>query len=897
MAPLCRLMLVWAVLFAAGVCCRAAAPAAENRTFDAAVQKLNAGFYQQAEADFADFVKKFPGSALLPEAVLFQAEARIKLTNYVGALDLLGFYQAQSGKRADEYLFWQAEALSQKGDLAAAADAFAKLARDFPDSPRRLEASVREALTRSLLSEWARAVTLLRETNGVFQAAVRAHSTNEMVARGYLLLAEGHMRNAEYPAAEQVLQGLAAWSLNAQLTWHRQNLLCRLLAATGRSEPALQAATNLLALAASAGAGAFQAESFALYGELLERASRPGEALTAYQRNLACGVPPQWQRLSITKVTELSLALTNVPEATQALQKFIEQCPGAPCGDLALLTLGELELRQHQLSPLLAVVALSTNAPAPTNRIQQALTHFQTLTNKFPQSTLLGKALLDAGWCFWLENRMADSQVAFENAIARLPLSPDQAIAYFKLGDTQFRRTNFQAAVGSYSAVVARFASFSQVTNTLVEPALYGIVRAGLAQGDLSVATNALDRMRAWFPGGSHTDRAVLLVGQEVGQRDPAAARTLFAEVRDRAANSPLLPKIQLAIAHTYEQEDRWTDAIAQYAQWLVSFTNHAEQARAEYSQARACSKANLQTNAFNLFTNFLARFPKTEFAPLAQWWVAGYYYRVLGDLKAAEQNYQVIFQNTNWPVTELTFQARMMAGRVAFERGGWTDARRDYFGWLASDTNCPPTIKEETFRLLRAQAWIALGDTLVSQDSTNKAVDYNQALTAYDQVLSLCPSNQMAALALGQKASCLLQCARSSEDYLTVSNSFQQVLDSPYADAKARSIATVGLGTTLEKMAQLRVGSEQTTLLNLALSTYLDVFYFSPKIFRELEKPDPFWTREAGLKAARLAESLKLFRQAANVYQRLQDLFPPLRLEGRINNLRALEQAASQKS
>ncbi len=894
MALLCRLILVWAVISAAGICCRAAAPA-ENRAFDAAVQKLNAGFYQQAEADFAEFVKKFPASPLLPEAVLFQAEARIKLTNYAGALDLLGFYQSQSGKRADEYLFWQAEALSQKGDLPAAADSFGKLARNFPDSPRRLEATVREAMTRSRLSEWPRAVGLLQETNGVFQAAVRAKTTNEMIARGYLLLAEGHMRNAEYAPAEQVLQALADWPLNAQLTWQRQNFFCRLLAATGRGEPALQAATNLLALAASAGAGAYQAESFALYAELLEQAARPTEALAAYKRNLACGVPPQWQRQSVTKVTELSLALTNVTEATQALQTFIEQCPGAPCGDLALLTLGELQLREHQVSPSLAAVAAATNAPTLTNRLQLALTHFQALTNKFPQSPLVGKALLDAGWCFWLENRMAESQLAFESAIPRLPASPDQAIAYFKLGDTQFRRTNFHAAVGSYTAVIDKFTSFPQVTNSLFEPALYEIVRAGLADGDLPTATNALGKIRAWFPNGSHMDRAVLLVGQEVGQRDPSAARSLFSEVQNRAPNSPLLPELQLAIAHTYEQEDHWTEAIAQYAQWLAAFTNHPGQARAEYSQARAYSRANLQTNAFALFTNFLARFPKTEFAPLAQWWVAGYYYRVLGDLKAAEQNYQIIFQNTNWPVTELTLQARMMAGRVAFERGGWTDARRDYFGWLASDTNCPPTLNEETFRLLRAQAWIALGDTLVSQDSTNKAGDYNQALTAYEQVFSLCPSNQMAALAWGQKASCLLQYARSSEDYAAVTNAFQQVLDAPQGDVKARSIAKVGMGVTFEKMAQLRVGPEQTELLNLALSCYLDVFY--QKILRENEKPDSFWTREAGLKAARLAESLKLFRQAANLYQRLQDLFPPLRLEGRINNLRALEQAASQKS
>ncbi len=882
MALLCRFFLLLAALVVTELSALAAAQP-ESRAFDAAVQKLGAGFYQQAEADFADFSRKYPSSPLVTEAVLFQAEARIKLGNHSGALELLTSHQALSGKRADEYVFWQAEALSQKGDLQGGADAFGKLARDFPDSPRRLEATVREAMTRARLSQWAQVLSLLQQTNGVFQTAVRANVTNEMVVRGYLLLSEAHLRNGEHAAAEEALRPLAGRPLNPQLDWQRRYLLCRVLSATGRAEPALEAATNLLALASSAGPGDFQAESFALYGQLLEAAGRSAEALAAYQRNLTSNIPPQWQRQAVAKVTELSLAINQVPQAMQALQKFIEQSPSSPCGDLTLLTLGELQLREHQLSLSLgSAAAFPTNAPVATNILQQALFHFQTLTNKFPQSPLVGKALLDIGWCFWLENRTEESRAAFESAVAHLSPSPEQAIAWFKLGDTRFRQADFTGAVNSYRAVIDRFASFPQVTNTLFESALYGIVRAGLAGADLPQATNALSKMLVWFPRGTHTDRAVLLAGQEVGQRDPAAARSLFSAVQEQSPNSPLSPELRLAIAHTYEQEDRWTEAIAQYTDWLGAFTNHSGQARAEYSRARACAKANQQTNAFGLFTNVLARFPQTEFAPLAQWWVAGYYYRVLGDLKAAEQNYQVIFQNTNWPVTELTFHARMMAGRVAFDRGGWNDARRDYFGKLINDTNCPPT--------LRAQAWIAFGDTLVTQDSTNKEADYRQALTAYEQVFSLCPSNQMAALAWGQKASCLLQCARSSEDYASVSNAFQQVLDAPQADAKARCIARVGIGTTLEKMAQLRVGAEQSQLLNLALSSYLDVFY-------ETDQPDPFWTREAGFKAAELAESLKMYREAANVYQRLQELFPPLRLEGRINNLRALDQAASQKS
>ncbi len=885
--------MVLAALLGAGVASHAAT--APENLFQSGAQKLKAGFYQQAEADFAEFVQKFPNSPLLPDAVLFQVEARVRMTNYDGALGLLAVHQAQAGKRADEYLFWQAEALSQKGELKSAADLFSKLARDFPDSPRRLEATVRESAVRARLSEWPRVLDLLRQTNGVFQAAVRANVTNDMLVRGYLLLSEAYLRNAEYGLAEQALGPLSDQPLKPQFNWQRQYLLCRVLSGTGKNEPALAAVTNLVALAAPLGNPESQADSLALYAELLERQGRPADALGAYQQNLASGVPADRQRQALLRFTELSLTLGKLDEAAQAIQKFIQQCPNATCSDLALLTFGELHLRQYQ-SGFTNVPALpattnavaapgTTNAPALTDRREIALAAFQSFTNKFGQSPLLGKALLDLGWCFWLKNRWAEAEAAFQSAVQRLPLSADQATAWFKLGDAQFRQTNYNGAVTSYTAVVEKFGSIPGVTNTLFEPALYEIVRAGLAKRDLPTATNALAKILAWFPNGFHTDRAVLLAGQEVGHYDPAAARKLFSEVANHSSGSALLPELKLAIARTYEQEDRWTEAIEQYSAWLEAFTNHEAQARAEYSRARACFQAKQETNAFVYFTNFLAHFPTNEFAPLAQWWVAGYYYRVIGDLKAAEQNYQLIYQNTNWPVTELTYQARMMAGRAAFDRQGWNDAQQYYFKPLINDSNCPPTVSPQAWIELRAQAWIAYGDTLISQDPTN----ITQAVIAYNQVLSLCPSNELAALALGQKASCLLQ----SQDYASATNFFQQVLDSPAADARARCIATVGLGVTFEKIAQAQTGSERAVLFDVALSKYLDVFY--GKILVGDERPDSFWTREAGLKAARLAESLRLYRQAASVYERLQELFPPLRLEARITKLKALEQESGQ--
>jgi len=216
---------------------------------------------------------------------------------------------------------------------------------------------------------------------------------------------------------------------------------------------------------------------------------------------------------------------------------------------------------------------------------------------------------------------------------------------------------------------------------------------------DPAAATNAVHRIVTEYPNGFYTDRTVILAGQNLSrQGDPAGARKLFSEFLKIAPQPGLLPELQLAIARTYERENKWTDAIKEYEGWLVNFTNHEARPRAEYSRAHATFQAGAETNALAHFTNFVAHYPTNELTPRAQLWVADYYYRS-GNPYEAEKNYQLL--SLNWPGSELACQARMMAGRAAKERG--SEDAKDYFAKLRDDTNCPTN--------LRFEALFALGD------------------------------------------------------------------------------------------------------------------------------------------------------------------------------------------
>jgi len=880
MAGVCRWLLICVLCAASRLW---AAGGAEEHAFEAARKAFDDAFYDRAQGEFAAFLQKYPTSIHLPEAVLYQANARIKQGNYDGAIELLTARQNIAGAWADRYVFSLADAQTRKGDYTAGAESFARLSREFPASPLLLESTIGEAGARAKLSnQWARVTELLQRSNSVFLAAARTNAAHELVPRGYLLLGEALLAQANYPAAEAALEPMAKLPLKPLVNWQRQYLLCRIQSAAGRVESALTNAAGLPALAAAVGDSTLLADSTAFQAALLERVGLLDQAIAAYTNNLAATVPAARRSEALLKVSQLYLRQNRNAEASENLETLLRLYPDDPAAAVALLSLGELHLRGSAAS--LGTNTLATlpgpSSVALTNGLQRAVTALQTLGSRFPQSPLIGKANLDLGWCYWYWARWPESQAAFQLAVQQLPPSLDQATAYFKLADVQFTRGDFTNATRNYNAVADLSAAVPELKTNFLEQALYQVVRAAEASSDVAAATNAVAKLLAGYPEGFYTDRAVLLAGQGMRAGNPARARELFTAFEKLAPHAALQAEVQLAIIRTYEEERQWTNALTRYETWLATYTNHPALARASYSRALVSYYAGFNTNALNQFTNFIARFPTNEFAPLAALWVADYYL-TSGDAKNAEITYKFLL-DTNLP-PKLTYEARLSAGRAAYARLNPVDAIR-WFTNLTSDLSCPVD--------LRVQALFAYGDTLlsISSDETNRVTDLKTATEIFRTIYEQYPTNRLAVLAWGQRAFGLLQYAKVATNaaaYVDATNALTQVIDATNANAKARSIAQVGLGVALEKLAE-RSATGQAELYTAALNRYLDVLY--AKNLRPGEAPDPYWTKEAGVQAVRLSESLKLWSQAANLLQRMGELLPPMRAQFEAKRNKILE-------
>ena len=381
-----------------------------------------------------------------------------------------------------------------------------------------------------------------------------------------------------------------------------------------------------------------------------------------------------------------------------------------------------------------------------------------------------------------------------------------------------FALTDYAGALENYRAVMENFTAMPAVARTLGDRALYQSLRANLALTNMNGASNALAQILEKYPSSNLAPESSLLFGRQLAaatNRSPA--RAVFQQFLAQFPDSPLRPEVEFAIARNSELDQDWSAAIAGYQGWLRDFPTNGLRAQVDYAMALATSRAGNETNAFGLFTNFVAQYPADQqLTPLAQWWLADHFFGLdVANYAEAEKNYELVYEN--FPTNDLAYPARIMAGRAAVARQDYKGAIRDYFRVLEADTNCPTDFK--------VQAAFAHGDALMwmdSMDTNNPLANFSVATNVFVSIIQLNPTNKAAARAWGKIGECCLQLA----DYDAVTNACAQVLNgNMQADVSLRSQAQILIGTALEKKAALAAGDDRNVLLKLALDNYLDVF------------------------------------------------------------------------
>jgi len=862
------------------ICCgaRAADPPEADAAFNAAVKAFQDKYYEIAEKQFGEYVTKYPQSPRVPDVVLLQAQCRFELKNHNAVIDLLTKLKANAGKLADQYQYWIAEAQFHRPDLAAASQSYGELLAAHPDSPLRLQASYGQAFSQYKLGNFSRTVELLKDPASAFQRASQNNTNEAFVIRGYLLLGEALFEQKSYRTVQETLSVLTNRNLTAEVDWQRQSLIAHSAFADQRAAEALTITTNLIALAVAADKPVLHASSLILQAEILQRIE-PEQAIQAYEKITQIkGAAPSQSRQALLRAVDLEIARDRLTNAVTRLENLLSQNPQDAIVDLIRLTLGELRLKQfYALMDKSSPPSGPATAAAATNLLHQAKTNLTFIINVRTNSELLGKAYLNQGWSLWEEGRLTatparigESRAAFEAAVARLTVPEDRAVARFKLADCQLEQNDPTNAILNYELLIENHSDLRQAKTNLFNLALDNLLRASVRINDLARARAALQRNLDWFPTNLLSHQGMLTYGQALLDDSPGEARSALSDFLRRFTNSPIVPDVQLAIAKSHAYETNWVSAIQEYDRWIGRYTNHISFPHAAFDQAWVYYRSGDETNALKLFTNYVARFPTNNLAPLAQYWVADYFYRQQA-WDTAEINYKLLIQNTNLVNSDLGHQSRLMAGKSAFFRLAYDNAR-DYLAPFVSTfgdvTNPPPAVLE---------AFMVLGDvelsTLVTGE-TNRWNKYGNAITVFSRVATKCGvGTRWEPLARGKMAACHVQLAEFDPSRLdAAATNYYQAMISRFADVTTRSEAQVGFGHVLELQAKLKPEPARRALLEQALEHYLKAFYAENE-----KRPDPYWVKTAGLKAADLAVHLNLYDQAKRTYTRLLNQLPSL--------------------
>ena len=684
------------------------------------------------------------------------------------------------------------------------------------------------------------------------------------------VLSEAFLQQTNVSAALAVLGSLTNQIADPALLWQREQLLgeVRLQA---KDPVALQSATNLLNLSARLPNAVerrheglrFQARVHLALGQAAQ-----GAAVLGRIANDQAFTPAQ-RKSGLLESVGIFINQQQFTNAAAQLEAFLQANPADPASGELRLALADVYLQNF--------TALRKQADPPvaplTNLLSLAGAQLDlALTNL--SSTNLAEARLKRGWTHWESHTIAPSDARLSNALenfeAAAQLAPKTltgVVGLHKAADCRFLLGQLAGAITNYSQVVAALDTVPGVKSKLGTEAFYQLARAHLQLTNVAAAGEVSEQMLHLFPSDPLTSQARLLyVSALLSGGRSAEARTIVTNLLARVPSESALPEARLALARTYQEQGAWTNALQEYEDWLGRYTNHTLRPFVEFDWAWLTLQAGNATNAYHLFTNFVARYPRDPLAPRAQTLVANYHYN-LEQWVPAEQNYQRIFQNTNWPPSAEKWQAHLMAARAAFFRQNYNDAV-EYVTRLIDTKETPTNILGEAFFLL--------GDIILERPvaTTNALQNFSEAIKAFSTIPQRFPKHPLTPLAWGKVGDCYYQYAsQSPDDYARATNAYWNVLTNSAAPVVAICQANVGIGDVLEKMSALTTNrAVRLSLQRQALDFHLNVIYGKGL---NGEPADPYWLGRAATGAARLAEAVGQPGQAVELYQRLIQLIP----------------------
>lgn len=483
------------------------------------------------------------------------------------------------GKRhsivGDYAALFRAEALRDAPRVVEAQAEVERALADFPTSPLRAELHALQGDLHALVEG---------EEAGARSAWALAYSeTEESDDRAILLarIAESQDRAGDWAASR------TSW----QRLWSRHPA----------SPEALRAASRLDELEAKPDVAKRSPEDWRQRGDRLFAEMRNEEALDAYDRALAGGLPGTLATTTRTQRAHTLFRLRRYPEALKAFDALPQT------GEIPIWRARSLA-RADRVPEAIAAFEVLARKPGPNQadarffaasllegrgREQEARVHLVWLADEPRQGELSRTALWKLGWSDFRNRRFADAVARFEDLtvattdpIGRLKPAYWRARALAEAGESDEASSAFEALARDFPLSYYGWRAQSLVSNptpgstpTATSAATEGTKRRSLGSGRSRLTPSALARVRILVDAGLHeegaseTGRLVRLAG---GLEDRLSLARLLTTAADYHTAQRIVVEayeLELARGPFPEREELWRMA------WPFAFSELVESA------------------------------------------------------------------------------------------------------------------------------------------------------------------------------------------------------------------------------------------------------------------------------------------------------------------------------
>jgi len=803
----------------------------ENRLYRVAQAAFGDGLNDLAEQQAAKFLEKFPNSEQDDSMALLLGRAQLNQGKWQEAVETFTKALAHwPDNRPDAFRFWLAEALVRGGKFAEAETRYTEVIKKYGSSSYLATAEYGLAFAQFKQGKLDPAATTLERLLKRGPTGELAQDAGLLCGQVYLALKQPDKAEAAFDEVILKFPDLLA-SYRAHV-WLGESYMRRkqLAEAQKQFDAVLEAFKSKPGKPVDA---QLAAEAWSGLGWVHWWNGAFDQAAGAFSQALANATSVQLKRDAMLKLGESYVRTGKLADGVAKLREFLQANLADPHADEVRLAIGDLLYGNGECAAAQAAYA--------------------ELISKHPQSALLAKAHLNAGWCAWKLGQTTD---ALKNFLLAFDLAQpkDRALAseaLFKLADAQFALGQYSDAVGSYQRLIGEYANTGLLDHAMSQLG-QTYQRARNAEAALITFQTLLEQC----PNSVYAPDAQFQIGmlQSGLLGNEAKAREAFRAVTAMYPQSDLAGHAALAVGESFYRDGKYDEAITEFQKQIDAAQESELGQRAFYLRGLCQAQKGSADKTLAEFKEFITKYPKSVIAPDAQFWVADFYAK-RQDYINAQQQFDLLAKN--YPTHELADAAQYMAGRAAYSRQDYK-AAKELFETL---------IKTFTNSAWRCDALFSDGDALTELGQ------FDNALVVFDLMTKQFGDCYLVCEAHGRKGDCLFTLKRFEE----AAASYRTALDcAAQAEAAIRNQLYYKLGQSYEQQNKLAEAYE-----NYAKPVYEQIA--DPNAL-----PERFWLGKAGMAAAGIKEQQQQWREAKTLYQRLTELCPDLKpmLEDRIRKI-----------